>query len=259
MSSIKMTNEINYQHGYSWMHSGKKGNTKIVLLHGYADSCQLFAKLIPKIENKYEVFALDLPMCEKENRIYSLNELADYVLSFTKKLKLTNYLLVGFSLGGMVATKVASLDEHNLSGLILLNSSPSLITNHKLRKFIKKLFPIWKQKVVLFIISRISTHKLFRKRLGQTNIGESSLMRMKKNYISVFGTLFSVIGSSVEYEFINLNLPKSINIFQDDAIVTHKKYYKYLKNLPCQLKILEEGGHASKPIYWENVARMLLT
>ena len=233
------------------------GKTKILLLHGYADSAFLFSSLIKKINSNYDVYALNLPMCEEKYKIYDLDSLALYVINFTKKIGISNYLLVGFSLGGMVATKVAFLDEKNVKGLILLNSSPSLVTNELLRKFIRKTYPLWKRKPFLYLLARVSVSKFFRSRYGRKNIREDELDRIKNYYVSIFGTLFNVIGSSLEEEFCSSSIPKNIKLFKDDEILKHQKYLNYLKNLSCEADLVKMGGHASKPIYWDNVAQIL--
>jgi pimeloyl-ACP methyl ester carboxylesterase len=242
---------------YSFIESEGKGPRTMILLHGYADSAKLFSKLIKLIENKYKVYSLDLPMSiGGSTGIYNIDDLTQYVIAFADSLGLEKYDLTGFSLGGVIATGVAGKD-YRVERLFLLNSSPTIVLSIINRNFLRIFSPILKFRLFLYLYSRINANPMFRKKIGMFLLDEDTIERMKKNYLSIFGTVINIASNSLEKEFNKLEIPKTVLLFKDDEVIKYKKYLSYINKLSCEIITFEEGGHASKPLYWDNVANYL--
>jgi pimeloyl-ACP methyl ester carboxylesterase len=243
---------------FEYLRGGRVGGRKILFLHGYADSCKMFADLHNKLDGKYDMYSLSLPMVMDKSKTYNLEDLAKYVMVFVDKMNIQKYEIVGFSMGGMVATSVAHQDPR-VSKLTLLNSSPDLVLSPFHKKIINKAKPIIMSRPLLFFYSRVVTCNRFRKYIGMFMLPSESKDRIRANYCSIYRTLINVAQVSLEFQFENISIPKQVVLFQDDEVLDCNRYYEYLKTLPCKLTVVSEGGHASKDIYWDQIARMLLT
>lgn len=101
----------------------------IILIHGNQESHEIFDKLINKLKNNYEVFAID-SRChgQSENsKEISYNLMSDDIIQFIKKLNINTPILYGFSDGGIVGLLVAIKEPNLLSNLII--SGANINTN----------------------------------------------------------------------------------------------------------------------------------
>ncbi len=238
MDKIKKTNN----HVFHYREFGKKNKKVILTLHGYADSAKMFNPLGKSLEDEYHVITLDFPMIYNQKKIENLNTLADYVTEFINLLKLEKFTLVGFSMGGLIAVECAYKNQKKVNKLILLNSFPQLFPRRRQYLLYQVIKPILKTKTAYRIASSI---------LMKNN------RQVRKNYISIFGTCFNVVGSKLFNKFISLPIKKTIVLFEDDKIVNPKKYKKLIKYLDCDLIVFPKGGHAvDRKSYWENVEKL---
>lgn len=105
----------------------KKGETTIVLLHGYLETLYIFNELIEKLENKYRVIAIDLPghgLSGSDKEINSMEFCAGVVADVLRKNKIGNAWVAGHSMGGYVAQNCIKCFPELFKGVILLNSTP---------------------------------------------------------------------------------------------------------------------------------------
>ena len=96
----------------------------LVLLHGWGLNSGAWHSVIPEISKKYQVVTIDLPGFG-ENAAnfpdeYSLSNLAHRVAALIPN----NSVLLGWSMGGLIAQKIAIDNDITLSGLITLASTP---------------------------------------------------------------------------------------------------------------------------------------
>ncbi len=98
----------------------------LVLLHGDADSAVDWSWVIPTLANRHRVYALDFPGfgdAAKPNREYSVEFLRQFVGDFLDALGIERAILVGNSLGGLVALRFALLHSEKVAALVLVDSS----------------------------------------------------------------------------------------------------------------------------------------
>src|SRR5688572_7545347 len=83
------------------------GTGKVVLLlHGWGDSHETFARLASALAENYQVVRLDLPgfgKTEPPKEPWNLNNYARFLKEFLKKLNLVPYAVIGHSNGGALA------------------------------------------------------------------------------------------------------------------------------------------------------------
>ncbi|MBF2048523.1 MAG: alpha/beta fold hydrolase [Elainella sp. C42_A2020_010] len=98
----------------------------LVLLHGNGESAFDWMWVLPKLACRYRVYALDSPgtgQSSKPARAYSLDFLTRVVLDFLEALNLERAILVGNSLGGLIALRIALNDPEKVAALILVDSA----------------------------------------------------------------------------------------------------------------------------------------
>jgi pimeloyl-ACP methyl ester carboxylesterase len=104
----------------------KVGNGKaIVFLHGWADSAKSFSDLIAGLQDKFEIYALDLPGfggTQMPPRAWGLDDYADFLNAWLNKLQVEPFGMVGHSYGGAVAITAVS-QGLPVNKLILLASA----------------------------------------------------------------------------------------------------------------------------------------
>ena len=103
--------------------------TPVVLLHGYGESLLSWEGVFDRLARGADVIAVDLPgfgLSSKPASGYTADSMATVVLAFLDRLDLRRVVLVGHSLGGVVATAVAVRDPLRVLALALVD--PALVT-----------------------------------------------------------------------------------------------------------------------------------
>ncbi|MCX7653955.1 MAG: alpha/beta fold hydrolase [Fervidobacterium sp.] len=118
------------------------GNIPIVLIHGNFASARFFEPLLKKLPSKFSAYALDLPnfgYSVSLNGDITIEKYAEAVEQFVNALNLTNFILLGHSLGGAVAMSYSIKYPEKLRKLILVDPSPinGLPVSEEAIKFIK--------------------------------------------------------------------------------------------------------------------------
>lgn len=101
-----------------------KGSQCLVFVHGFASYLPVWAKNIQSLRKYYRCLALDLPghglSSSHADYSYSISFYAETVTNLLKALGLSKIVLVGHSMGGQIAVKIALKYPEYLSHLILV-------------------------------------------------------------------------------------------------------------------------------------------
>ncbi len=110
---------------YAYRRCGQ-GDRTILLLHGVAETSKVFwRRFLPHFERDYSLVALDLRGhgdSARPPRGYTATDQAQLVAQVIDALGLGQPVLLGHSLGGIIATKFAILFPNRLAGLIVYDS-----------------------------------------------------------------------------------------------------------------------------------------
>lgn len=104
-----------------------RGDTAIVLIHGYFESLDIWEHFMGELGRKYRVIALDLPghgISTFPAEGLSVEMLADTVAGLLEKIGVEKAFVAGHSMGGYVAMAFARKYPSKTEGLILLHSIP---------------------------------------------------------------------------------------------------------------------------------------
>ncbi len=107
---------------------GPAGAPTIVLLHGFAGSLHWWQNEVPLLDTRYHVVRFDLlghGGSSKPSGGYSMEHQAQLVDEALHQLGVTRALIVGYSMGGLVATALATRDRALAAGVVLVDSPPS--------------------------------------------------------------------------------------------------------------------------------------
>ncbi|MDG2395242.1 alpha/beta fold hydrolase [Candidatus Thioglobus sp.] len=96
----------------------------LVLLHGWGFNAELFNNLIDQYQDQYRITKIDLPGHGRSDEVAGgINEWSNEII----KILPNNPILLGWSLGGLLAINIAT--KIKLSKLILVASTPNFVQN----------------------------------------------------------------------------------------------------------------------------------
>src|SRR5688500_10536644 len=110
------------------LHYAEQGNPRghaVILLHGYSDSWFSYSRVLPLIDPKYHVYALDLRGHGDSDRPaagYAMRDLAADVLAFMDDQRLARVTVIGHSMGSFVAQQLAMAAPERIARLVLIGS-----------------------------------------------------------------------------------------------------------------------------------------
>jgi pimeloyl-ACP methyl ester carboxylesterase len=109
--------------------AGPGRSQEIVFLHGLGGSISTWQIVLGDLAERYRVIAFDLPghgasaKANPESADYSIDGHASAVAEALEAAKISSAILVGHSLGGAVALRVATQSSDLVSGLVLIDSA----------------------------------------------------------------------------------------------------------------------------------------
>ncbi len=97
----------------------------VVFLHGYCETSYIWKNFAKHLSRRYRVIRFDLPGFGKSPRLnyaFSLKDVAAEIKEILDDRKVSNYVLIGHSLGGYVALAFAKQFSYTVRGLGLFHS-----------------------------------------------------------------------------------------------------------------------------------------
>jgi pimeloyl-ACP methyl ester carboxylesterase/tetratricopeptide (TPR) repeat protein len=108
---------------------GDENGLPVILLHGYGDSSVSYSRVMPLMDAKYRVFALDQRGHGESDRPESGYKFADFaadVLAFMDAKKIKKAIIVGHSMGSFVAQHIAVNAPERVEKLVLIGSAATV-------------------------------------------------------------------------------------------------------------------------------------
>jgi pimeloyl-ACP methyl ester carboxylesterase len=102
------------------------GSSALVFLHYFAGSSRSWVHIVHSLSSRHRCIAIDLPGFGNTPPLpdFSVEAVADAVAAFIQRRNLSQYILIGHSMGGKLAMACASKNPVGLTGLILVAPSP---------------------------------------------------------------------------------------------------------------------------------------
>ena len=133
MSKDELTEQASMERPPLFVHQGGTGNTPCVLIHGYADGAYVWVDLLRNLPADYRAFAVDLRGHGYSPRSadgqYLTHQHVGDVIETLDLLGFDRLVVIGHSMGGDVAIRVALAQPHRVAALVIvdfgLESSPA--------------------------------------------------------------------------------------------------------------------------------------
>lgn len=111
---------------------GNPDGQPLVLLHGWGMSSDIWHSWLPALTTDYRVLLVDLPGLGRspfgtDSADYSLDVVAQQIITATKPLLDKPALWLGWSLGGLVAAKIVASLDSSAAGLITIATNPCFV------------------------------------------------------------------------------------------------------------------------------------
>ncbi|MGB0495739.1 MAG: pimeloyl-ACP methyl ester esterase BioH [Kangiellaceae bacterium] len=119
-----------YQRTQSLDESLEKSKPKLALIHGWGLHGGIWETLISKLESQYQVYNIDLPGFGRSpiaNGDYNLEYLVESVVSVLPE----KCHIIGWSMGGLVATATALKYPERIDKLVTVASSPCFVETER--------------------------------------------------------------------------------------------------------------------------------
>ena len=118
-SNIPTLKYLSYRHGQIAYVDTGEGPT-LFLLHGMNGNSKSWTNLFHSLNSSYRVIAWDAPSFGKSDVFGdTIEDYKNAAKALIETLKLENIILIGHSMGGLIATQLAYDDDVSISGLIL--------------------------------------------------------------------------------------------------------------------------------------------
>jgi len=219
----------------------------LVLIHGLGSSTRDWELQVPAFARHFQVISLDLRGHGKSTKPpgpYSLALYAEDTARMIKKLGTEPAHFLGISLGGMVAFQLALDHPKLVRSLIIVNSTPEMVT----RTF-KEKTAVWQR---LLIVRLMGMRKMgqvlaarFLPRPDQAELREIFIERWAENDKSAYlEAMKAVIGWTVLEKLGEISCPTLVIGSDGDYFPTRDKE-TYTKKIPgAELIIVKDSLHA---------------
>ena len=104
---------------------GGTGDTSLLFLHG-AGGNSGWQKYHEELSKRYTVYVpsqAGFNGTERPDWVYTITDMAHFNLQLVNALGLSNYILMGSSMGGWISSEMASMDDSNIQSLILIDAA----------------------------------------------------------------------------------------------------------------------------------------
>lgn len=135
LKTITLSNNITLEYA----EQGYTDGTPVIFLHGYTDSWHSYELVLPHLPENIHAFALTQRGhggSDKPDAGYNPKDFANDVALFIKQKKLNKVIVVGHSLGGLVAQRFALDFPQHCKGVVIVSSDASFADNPGLPEFL---------------------------------------------------------------------------------------------------------------------------
>ena len=228
----------------------KKGDTTIVLLHGYLETLYIFNEFIEMLEKKYRIIAIDLPghgLTGSDKEINTMEFCAQTVADVLKKSGVEKAYIAGHSMGGYVAQNCVKMFPEMFQGIILLNSTPNADSPEKRTDREREIELVLAAK--LGQLATISIPKMYAQsnlRTFDEKIEETIEITETHDPKGIAACIKGMMERADTKEVIK-NTPKAMFIFgTDDKFITEEIREKLIGEFPhVKSVVIPETGHNS--------------
>lgn len=114
-----------------YLELGKEHDNHVLFIHGLGSSADIWLNIPDMLSSDFHIVSLDLPgfgVSDKPLMEYTPEKFAEILIDFINKIGINDgkTSIVGHSLGGYIAVKIAIKNKHLIEKLVLIDSSGML-------------------------------------------------------------------------------------------------------------------------------------
>lgn len=231
---------IKDQHGtYYYYKCKNEKKATIIFIHGFATTSEYHDEFIKHIIDEYDYIAIQLPgagIQEWNSKKKPLVEdMVDYAVNLIKHINIEQFILIGHSMGGGIAARVANILRDKVICLILstpMNSRISKLSIFNYFKFNPKTFKkshrltniLYHDISSLYNHDQDKIHKIINDDLEYQIANYTFMKNLKKSMFSIKNLK---IGRKHEME---ITTPTLVIAGKHDVIIPAKSLYKAFNN-----------------------------
>lgn len=137
VKNIQLSTGVNLEYA----EQGDATGTPVILLHGYTESRLSYQQVLPLLPGNLHVFAISQRghgNSSKSGSNYLPKDFAADLATFISQKKLQSAIIVGHSMGGIIAQQFALDYPHLTKALVIIDSNAGAEVNPGLEEFIKE-------------------------------------------------------------------------------------------------------------------------
>ena len=217
--------------------------TPVLLLHGWASSCEVYKGFINTLKSRCRLVAPDFPGCggsDIMDKPWNLEDYCNLVLKFIDATGLENPILIGHSHGGRVAMYMAGTGMVSPPKMVLLDAA-GLIPKKSLKLRIRaRSFKIIKGVLTLPVIRNFSASLLNRARRHFGSADYNSAPEVLRK------TLVTLVNQDIRHLLPNIKCP-TLLIWGENDTATPLADAKVIEGLigDAGLCVIKGTGHFS--------------
>ena len=238
-----------------YLEVGTPGGKPIIFLHGYTDSHDSFSRIAPLLPVAYHAYYITMRGHGNSGRpgAYAMELFASDVWEFMEKMGIESAVIVGHSMGSLIAQKVALTYPQHVNGLVLIGSAASCHNNKvlaELKSYVDSLSdPIDRDFVFDFQASTVAAPvpSLFMEHI----VDES----MKLNADAWKKILAALVSVDHKGDLKHIEIPVLVLWGEKDGVFNADDQIYLGTHLPnATLKLYPETGHG---LQWERPKRFV--
>ncbi|MBI2011578.1 alpha/beta hydrolase [Candidatus Daviesbacteria bacterium] len=209
----------------------------LILLHGWKQDVSTWYPVIDLLKEDFVLWLIDLPgfgRSDLSKKALTPRDYSEIIFNFLKKNNLKKVDLLGHSLGGAIAIKIATDHPEVVNRLIL--EAPSGIRETKSLK--KKVFFVLSKIFNLVVPNLLNLKQTLRykfyKSINSDYLGANELK----------GTLINILNEDISNELKKISIDTLIIAGEKDGEIPLSVFKKMYKQIPnSRLEIFEDVGH----------------
>ncbi|XBC38676.1 MAG: pimeloyl-ACP methyl ester esterase BioH [Buchnera aphidicola (Melaphis rhois)] len=230
------------------------GKIHLVLIHGWGFNSTIWNIILSKLNIHFRIHLVDLPGFGKNDKFQFLN--LKNTAKFLEKYIPNNSILLGWSMGGLIASKIALLYPKKIRGIISVSSSPCFImhrnwpgiSKNTLSKFYDQLILNYNKTIEDFIAMQIINSKCVTQEIqalknlitsqpspkistlkkGLDLLYSSDLrkeiVKLKVPFLRIYGSLDKLVPKEIS-NLLDQKLPKTQSV-----IIEHSAHTPFISN-----------------------------
>ncbi len=241
-------------------YENKVAGTPLVFIHGWLGSSKEWIHQLCYFSFKERIIVPDLPgfgKSDKPKAKYSIELFTKHLINFLKLLGYNEAILIGHSLGGMIALNITIQNPKLVKKLIIISSSTAISQSLKdkfklfgVNLFFKLVYKKFLKSIVTRILSpNFKNRELKRLYTDALKIPKSIVLRTFKNMTSKF---------NINNQLSQISQPTLIIYGNEDKIISHSMIHK-LGNLISNSEIysIENSSHRVMVDNYEKVNKLI--